>query len=180
MKTTPAQRRYLRGQFYGLTLGATVQRARVYKAGTTVADRTVFQVSLQHSLEKLARSYKVRQTEAAHVANIGRLAGTLSTKCSKCLRGGRFRIGPAQKALNLYLKYLWCAGEIPSPPHCPFDYLVIQQLELRNKLNWTNLDDLQAYRHLVAVARRVAQKVPLAEWELGLYNDLSPAESRAS
>lgn len=45
-----------------------------------------------------------------------------------------FRIGSAQKALNLYRKYLWCLGYIPFPPHCPFDATIIDQLPVCQKI----------------------------------------------
>jgi hypothetical protein len=45
-----------------------------------------------------------------------------------------FRVGTAQKALNLYLKYLWCLGEIKTPPHCPFDRGIIQMLPVSERV----------------------------------------------
>jgi hypothetical protein len=47
------------------------------------------------------------------------------------------RIGLAQKALNLYLKYLWCLGEIHEPPHCPLDSIVLGQVPGCKDVRWT-------------------------------------------
>ena len=44
------------------------------------------------------------------------------------LNGGKLFFGVAQKALNIYLKYLWCSNFDVRPPHCPFDYDIISRL----------------------------------------------------
>ena len=77
----------------------------------------------------------------------------------------------AQKALNLYLKLLWCLGKVKEPPHCPFDSIVISKLG--KKLNWTELDDIQPYKDLVNSARTLAGKLSIAKWELEIYNSRS-------
>ncbi len=180
MDTTPEQRRFLHDEFYGLTLGATVQRAKVYADGVADPDRRVFQRRLQQQLEASALRYKDPQDDANHVAQIEQLATSLSSECRGVLRGGRFRIGPAQKALNLFLKYLWCAGEIGPPPHCPFDYRIIQRLKLSQRINWTDLDDSATYMALVKAARAQAAPLALPDWELQTYNTVSEAAIRAT
>ena len=82
----------------------------------------------------------------------------------------RIRIGSAQKALNLFLKYLWCIGEAPEPPHCPFDFQIISKLPPAVRCNWTELDSIETYRALVAAAKTAAAGQSLAEWELAEYN----------
>jgi hypothetical protein len=85
------------------------------------------------------------------------------------LKNGRFRIGIAQKALNLYLKYLWCVGLIPMPPHCPFDSSIIGHLPECMNFNWTAIDSIDDYQKLVNSARKKADDKPIAEWELELW-----------
>lgn len=102
--------------------------------------------------------------------NISTLADTLSLLHTTVLKDGRFRIGSAQKALNLFLKYLWCIGEIPTPPHCPLDYKIIQKLPPPARRNWTEIETIDDYKSLVAEAKKLAGSQPLAEWELQLYN----------
>jgi hypothetical protein len=101
------------------------------------------------------------------------LSERLSQDHADALRAGRFRFGTAQKALNLYLKYLWCIGRVPTPPHCPFDYQVISTLPGWQAIKRTALTSRAKYLHLVAAARKRADGVPLAEWELKLYNPVS-------
>jgi len=180
MDTTPEQRRFLHDEFYGLTLGATVQRARVYAGGVADLDRRVFQRRLQQQLEAIAVRYQTPQDDPTHVAQIELLATSLSSECRGVLRDGRFRIGPAQKALNLFLKYLWCAGEIGPPPHCPFDRRIVQRLGLAKPINWTDLDDSATYMALVKAARAKADPLSLPDWELQTYNRVSEAAIRAT
>ena len=66
------------------------------------------------------------------------------------------------------------------PPHCPFDSRIIQKLPPIDRLNWTQLDDMKDYSRLVAAARAAAGTLPLAEWELRVYNTVSTAATRAT
>jgi hypothetical protein len=99
------------------------------------------------------------------------MATVLSHRYGEALRDGRFRIGPAQKALNLYLKYMWCVGEIPTPPHCPFDSKIIYHLRGCEDVKWTKLVSLDEYMKLVRTARQEAKGRSLAEWELKVFNE---------
>lgn len=158
-------------EFFQLTLAATVQRANVYAPGVSEICRKKFQNSLRKKLFDLWPKYRAAAWYNAHNRNIERLANQLSKQHRHLLNAGRFRIGPAQKALNLFLKYLWCAGllEFP-PPHCPFDRKIIGDLGL--SINWTTLDDMAKYRQLVRAARKCARAngAELAQWELERYN----------
>ncbi len=175
---TAGPRDFLLDQFHGLVLAATVQRANVYRAGATEVLRDEFRVGLRQALDDLATAYRRPVGDAAHVRRIVALADRLTREHPRALVRGRFRIGPAQKALNLYLKYLWSAGWIPMPPHCPFDAVIMGALPYRHRVSWTQLDAPEGYQKLVSVAREVAGSVPLAEWELGEYQRRAPAARR--
>ncbi len=168
------QEQFLKDEFFSLTLMATVQRADVYIAGAAEKERKAFQTALRSRLEELATAYREEVPEEAHIRNILGLSSALSSSHAKVLREGRFRIGPAQKALNLYLKYLWCLGKIPAPPHCPFDSRVISKLPQYTGPNWTALDSELEYRALVKAAKTKAQGLSLATWELQTYNNAQP------
>lgn len=168
---TASQRRFLRDECFSLTLMAVVQRGNLYRKGSTEKIRKEFHRELRQELERLVPQYRTAVTEDDHLRNIVGLADGLSQSQKKALAGGRFRIGSAQKALNLYLKYIWCLGDIPAPPHCPFDYQVISRLPGCENQKWTRIDSLDDYRILVEAARREASGRSLAEWELQLYND---------
>jgi hypothetical protein len=168
---TQNQRQFLKDECFSLTLMAVVQRGRLYRKGSTARSRKEFHRELRRELDRLVPQYRPAVTEDDHLRNIVRLADSLSQSQEKALAGGRFRIGSAQKALNLYLKYLWCLGDIPTPLHCPFDYQVISRLPGCGHHKWTRIDSVDEYRVLVEAARRNASGRSLAEWELELYND---------
>lgn len=173
MTLPDAQKRFLRDQFHGLVLQATVQRAGIYEESSADTLREEFRKGLRRSLDAMAREYLQPVDDAAHVGRIDALAQEMTKSFGRTLRGGRFRVGPAQKALNLFLKYQWCAGWIPSPPHCPFDALIIGRLPAPIRTAWTALDDLDHYQRLVDAARHAAGDITIAEWELRLYDRIS-------
>lgn len=173
-------RRFLEDQFHGMVLQATVQRARIYAPDSSEASREAFRRSLWEQLDLLTSGYRQPVGEAEHVENIRRLATRLTRSHGPALREGRVRIGPAQKALNLMLKYHWCAGWIPEPPHCPLDAIIIGMLPRNLQRNWTDLDSVSDYRELMraARARAEAERCSLAQWELAAYQSSSPASQR--
>jgi hypothetical protein len=169
------QEQFLTDEFFSLTLAATVGRANVYTVGSSERERKVFQSALRSQLEQIAQGYESKVSSETHIQNVLGLSKYLTEACEKTLRGGRFRIGTAQKALNLYLKYLWCIEKIPTPPHCPFDFQIIAKLPAYSGPSWTALDSEQEYRALVTVAEEKAQGLSLAVWELRTYKEVKPA-----
>jgi|SRR5208337_3033874 len=166
------QQTFLADEFFSMTLMATVQRGRLYREGSSEDSREAFRRALRSRLERLREQYAAGVSEDQHLANIENLANELSG--SDALKERRFRIGSAQKALNLYLKYMWCSGRVATPPHCPFDSVVLSRLPSCRNVRWTQLDSLDAYKQLVQEARKAAGGNSLAEWELRLYNDAQP------
>lgn len=81
-----------------------------------------------------------------------------------------YNIGIAQKLLNLQLKYLWCAGFIGVPPHCPVDRIIISKTYLRDRFNWTQIDGISEYQKAIEAIRSVAQHKSIAVWELENYD----------
>jgi hypothetical protein len=90
------------------------------------------------------------------------------------LNGGTLFFGVAQKALNLYLKYLWCWDPNFIPPHCPFDDKIIKALgalPVGVDTKWTTSNSVPSYRAWVAAARTIAgTNQSLAEWELEVWS----------
>ena len=165
------QKAFLADELFSLTLQATLQRSLTYAERTPDRRKAEFHDRLRLQLETTSAGYRRSISEDAHCANIEALANELSRDFGDCLNGTRFRIGSAQKALNLHLKYLWCLGEVECPPHCPFDNIVIGMLGLRVAPNWTSMDSIDEYRRLVEAAKRISGHRPLCEWELQAYNE---------
>lgn len=111
--------------------------------------------------------------ENDHFSNIIKLSNDISEKHSKILHNGRFRIGISQKVINLFLKYIWAAGKIGMPFHCPFDSIIKDALlkgysERLTLMDWTSLDGIEEYKKYVSLARIIAseKRLSIAEWEL--------------
>jgi hypothetical protein len=161
---------FLCDEFFSLTLMAAVQRGNVYAVEASELVRKGFRFELQRKLEEMALGYSTLVAEELHLNNICLLADYVSKNHSPALKAGRFRIGTAQKALNLYLKYLWCVGAILEPPHCPFDFQIIKRLQGVDHIRWTKLDKIEQYEQLVIAAKKVANPLTVAQWELSAYN----------
>lgn len=164
-----SQKRFLGDVIFSNTLMATVQRSHVYRPGVDEEERRKLQKDLREQLEEIATRYKEAVDEETHIQNILALSDRLTADHAATLEGGRFRVGTAQKALNLYLKFCWCLGWVPRPPHCPFDSRIIGELREYDGTSWTQLDSVEEYRRLVSAAKAQAGDEPLARWELQVY-----------
>lgn len=165
------QQRFLEDEFFQLTLGAVVQRGKVYSPGLSETTRRSLHGTLRAALVELSAAYERPVQDENHVENIVALADRMSSLCRNILAGGgRFRLGSAQKALNLHLKYRWCRGLCVEPPHCPFDAIVLAHIPSWSGPPWTALDSVDDYSRLVAAARASAAPASLSIWELNLYN----------
>lgn len=161
---------FIRDEFFTLTLLGALGRSALWKKEVPESDRKRLHAALKHRLESLSADYRSSVPDAAHLANIRGLADGLSAEFALLFRDGRFRIGLAQKALNLYLKYLWCAGFAAQPPHCPVDAMVLVAAGVRTATPWTRLDSMDEYERLIGRIRAHAGGRPLAEWELEAWS----------
>ena len=168
---------FIESELMTASINAAFQRADVYAdpKATTDPRRQTLRDKLASLLRNLGSQYSSTLSGPQHKINIAKIADDLTEafKDTDLLRGKRFRIGTAQKALNLYLKYLWCLGKIPTPPHCPFDDRIIRKLPLSDQekkdLQWTALDSLDGYQKLVdaGLAKiKETSHASLSEWEL--------------
>jgi len=160
---------FLRNEFLTMSVLGALGRSRTYSKSADEDAKNNFRNALREKLDEISSLYESTVTEEEHLSNIKKLSDSLTSGFSKCLRNGRFRLGIAQKALNLYLKYLWCADFIAPPPHCPFDAIVISYLPGCSDLNWTSIDDIKDYQRLVKAARRKAGDKSIAEWEFEIW-----------
>ena len=130
------------------------------------ADRKELHWHLQDLLEKMLTQYTLPVAESTHVKNIERIVNSLTRRHAGMLQDKTFRIGPAQKALNLYLKYFWCSGHIPTPPHCPIDAIVLRAVKLSRPTAWTKINSSAEYTYIINALKEIAGSQSLAEWEL--------------
>src|SRR6266849_2782445 len=174
------KKKFLINQAIASSIIAAFQHAGVYVAGLKAKDprKNSLRKELADRLRSLGEKYHEPVTGEEHCRNIEDLADTLTKryKGTGLLRNDRFRIGITQKALNVYLKNLWCLVEVtPPPPHCPLDRQIIEKLDLktrRSEYDWTKLDDIEKYQELISLCDKKAREKGsrnIAEWELEVY-----------
>ena len=152
------------------SLQATLRRSKTYKTENP-KQRFEFREGVIAKVESLSEQYlKKSVSENKHIKNIEDLSESMSKKYGAYLVGKRFRIGSAQKVLNLYLKYLWCLGKIDEPPHFSIDAIMLRELPKYSHISWTKLNNIDKYRDIIKEAKNVAGDQSLAEWELCAYN----------
>jgi hypothetical protein len=168
-KMAGTNEKFLRNEFLTMSVLGALGRSGTYSKSATEEAKNSFRNALRKKLDEVSRKYESTVKEEEHLANIKDLSDDLSAKFPNCLREGCFRLGIAQKALNLYLKYLWCADLIPPPPHCPFDSIIIRELPDFRGLRWTSIDNIKDYVKLVKAAQLKANGKSIAEWELEIW-----------
>jgi hypothetical protein len=156
-----------------LTFDGALKRAALYKRKAKDKDKKAFRVYLASELPTLMGSIvrKSNYSNTDHFDKLERFANKVTKRHAHILKGKRFRIGNAQKFLNLYWKIAWLMKTVKRKPiHCPFDSIVIQKLPKEYRVSWTKFDSIEEYKGLVRGATECARgKDRIAEWELGLY-----------
>ncbi|MSP14743.1 MAG: hypothetical protein EXR62_17515 [Chloroflexi bacterium] len=99
------------------SLIAALQRNRTYASNVGWRARAAFRDRLAELLRGISRQYGSQVDDNSHVKNILDISHVLSEEFALILYEGRFRIGTSQKALNLYLKFLWCLDLNGIPQH---------------------------------------------------------------
>jgi len=137
----------------------------------TKPQREAFKENLKEELRSLSKQYEGNDVgDDAHIQNIRAMANRLEQQHSDILNDGRLYFGVAAKALNVYLKYLHCANFDVRPPHCPFDYGIIDELNPKDGIGrrWTFCDKEEDYREWVRLAKEAAKRggfESASDWE---------------
>lgn len=167
LKMTENQENFILQIILSNTQGSSFQRAYVYVEDIPERNKREFVRAFRDKLKSLEKIYRQKVSEKDHIENIEKFKDGLSKGFSAVLRGKKMRLGPAQKAVNLYLKFLWCLGYIKEPPHCPIDGIVLTKV--KSKIKWTKLDDVEEYRNIIDLIKKEAGKQSIAKWELDLW-----------
>ena len=170
-------KRFLHSEFWLHSWKAAMPRPRkLYDPEATEPERKKFRQYVSAYCEKyLLHQYKTDEVSAAdHCKNIEKLQSHVNHEYpyKKVLYGSHFNIGVAQKLLNLQLKYLWCMGEIKTPPHCPVDSIIQKKIKSKDRCNWTEIDSIPRYEKVIKAITEQATKdgyKSIAEWELCKY-----------
>jgi hypothetical protein len=147
-----------------------LQRNLTYQKGVGEGRKKEFRTEWARLIREESHSY-VQPAQAIsdiqHCEAIRRISEGLSQKFGSILVGGRLRYGTSQKALNLYLKYLWRLGETVMPPHCPLDSIVLAKGGVIGA--WTKCDSETQYMQWIDALRMRAASLSLAEWEYQVW-----------
>lgn len=142
----------------------------VYGKEVRTWQRTRVKSALRDWLVKIEEKYSGGiVTESNHISFIEEVAEGVSTELSMYLHNGRFRVGVAQKLVNVHLKYLWTAGFCPEPPHCPIDGIIRDVAGI--SYSWTRSDSIKEYEKAIQNLKSIsaAKKLSLAQWELQTF-----------
>lgn len=147
-----------------------------YAAGVSDEQKFELRESLKKYLICIAEQYKRTVSEEKHIQNIRGLMDKITQRYGSYLNGGCINFGVAQKALNCYLKYLWCNSQVCTPPHCPFDAIIISKLALPDGCctQWTSADEDAYHTWIEAAKKQTGVGESLCEWELRIWNESSP------
>ena len=160
--------RFLNQETFALTVNGALGRNKTYRDGIDPKSKSGFRESLRCWLYSRVGDYRAERIgDERHLANIETLSSTLSERHGDILLDGAFRIGAAQKALNLYLKYCWARGVVLEPPHCPIDAIVIANIakcpsgvgcRICADVTWTKIRCTYEYMHFVDKAKAQCQE----------------------
>ncbi|HSW44587.1 MAG TPA: hypothetical protein VLM89_03345 [Phycisphaerae bacterium] len=154
------------------TQSASLQRGSpVYVANASDQEKQGFKDAFKNSLRALETRYKQTVPEKDHIRTIQQFVKELSRGDFRdVLVNGRLTIGRAQKAVNLYLKFLWCLDLIKEPPHCPVDSVVLETIGMNN-IPWTRLDSVNDYMSIIDTIKRHCRGQSPAKWECDVWNN---------
>jgi hypothetical protein len=169
----PSRQEYVISELSVLSWGASVQRANLFRNEATPGQRKDFRHRVLLFLAtEVALNYLRAPSEQQHLGSICRLSEVGGEFGEGILREPGYKIGVAQKRLNLHLKYLWCIGIVGEPPHCPVDRVMINKTHLKNQVAWTKIGDIREYERVIATLKLAAEPtgLSLARWELEIYD----------
>lgn len=164
---------FLKSQLWKSTIKAAFSRAgKIYPPGTGEKEKNRFRMELFEFISVLIKNdyeYKT-PSDQQHLNNISNVMD-FATGFGFVTLG----FGHAQKVLNLYLKYLWCMGEITLPPHFPVDRIIQKKMKVKTISNWTKWESSVEYLKVIKHAKAQSQQKgfqSIAEYELWFYNQV--------
>jgi hypothetical protein len=148
-------------------ISAALQRNKTYKDGCSDEGRGRFRTEFAKLIRSEAQRYAQPVSDVQHCEAIRRISDAASQRFGESLVNGRLRYGTAQKAFNLYLKFLWRLGKAATPPHCPVDSIVLAEAGIDGA--WTKCDSESQYLGWINTIKLRAKPLGLAEWEYRVW-----------
>lgn len=150
----------------------TLRAEDFYKKNVQESEKSKLRKDFAEAIIKAAQkiiSSKANQTKTL-IKAINGIKKTLKTH-KKILAEGQPSFGVAQKALNLFLKYLWCLDipNISQPPlHCPVDSQVLDEIKdeyRKEQKPWFHFSQ-KDYEIAIGKIQNKIKPESCAEWEL--------------
>jgi hypothetical protein len=173
------QEKVLGGMVIRLTFDGGFQRSKIYRPNVSDVKRKEFRDYLTSELPKIisAIQRRKRYNDSDHYKMIKKFSSNVTNRFGKILYKRKFRIGNAQKFLNLYWKIAWLSKRaFIKPIHCPFDSIIMKKLPKKVRVSWTQFDTIEEYEALVEAAKETAgENRTIADWEMEIYWNASNA-----
>lgn len=161
------------GMVIRLTFDGGFQRSKIYRPNVSDAKRKEFRAYLISELPKILLNIQRRKryNDGDHCKMIKKFSSNVTNRFDKILYKRKFRIGNAQKFLNLYWKVAWLSKQTSIKPiHCPFDSIIMRRLPKNVRIPWTQFDTIEEYKILVEAAKETAgTNRAIADWEMEIY-----------
>lgn len=137
----------------------------IYANDAKLQQRNLAQIVFRNALAEIEKKYMAGDvSEIQHIKYIESLSARISAQIGDALHKSRFRVGVAQKLVNVHLKYLWAAGYIHEPPHCPIDGIIRDKAKI--DYDWIASDCIEEYTKAISDLKKVAGIKSLSLWEL--------------
>jgi len=161
-------------------VNASLQRVSVYSPSATAAQKKAYREALKTWLKQFALRYYAWEYDGArYCREIEALKLHLLSCHSEAL--AKVTIGTCQKAMTVWLKYLWLSGD-PSkkPVFAALDRGIMSAALVPCPPNWPDIDTVGEYRRIVDHIDQYARKKGLgsgAVWEAETWSDEGEDES---
>lgn len=169
------QKRFIGYELGLLTIKAALstrdRRYTIYKSTVKDHQRKPAKNAVRDVLTEIETKYDTMLSEEEHVKYISDTATNLTNSIGQFLRNNEFRVGIAQKLINMHLKYLWCSGVINEPPHCPIDGIIRDKVKVEYPsfdYDWISSNSIEEYKTAVAILHQQSRSKnqTIARWEL--------------
>lgn len=160
---------FIKNELFGMSWNASVQHNKVYLENIDTKSKSAFQFFIQKYIENnIISKYENEISENKHITIIKNLIDMIEESYSHILYNGKYKVGTAQKLLNLLLKYYWCIGLIGKPPHCPIDRIILLEVGIRD-INWTEIYSIEEYKNTIRNIKEKIGEKSLSDWELEIW-----------
>jgi len=167
-------------------IAASVQHNSLYATKISPEKKADIKKYWQVFLKSLIEKYKDQQSTSTYESDIEALKSSMNERFSDSFKKDihprykydqGFRISHAQKSISVFLKHLWCLGEIARPPQCPVDAIILKKARCKNRdIKWCYVNSIEIHNQKISLLQdevnknRDGSKWHLAEWELVRFN----------